>query len=179
MDSMYEIDIFDPIKNRLELYQKSFVLSPELWRKFKIDDISSVDFTKWGCIKLINGGAFSPELSKLPDKHGGIYIYCIEPRIVPDVGIYVMYIGKAAKQSLRTRVKNYKACLNDPETRPRLHNLFTQWGDYIYVHYLPVEGSEDAITVLEDRLIAAYGKPPCNAEVRCKSVKLARRAFDD
>lgn len=89
MDSMYEIDIFDPIKNRLELYQKSFVLSPELWRKFKIDDISSVDFTKWGCIKLINGGAFSPELSKLPDKHGGIYIYCIEPRIVPDVGIYV------------------------------------------------------------------------------------------
>ena len=34
------------------------------------------------------------------------------------------------------------------------------------------------LTALEDRLIGAFAKPPCNAEVRAKSVKYAVRAFN-
>ena len=41
-----------------------------------------------------------------------------------------------------------------------------------------VDAGEEVITALEDRLIGAFGKPPCNAEVRVKSVKEAVRAFN-
>jgi hypothetical protein len=35
---MIENDIFDPIMSDLEAFQQSFVLSPELWEKFRTDD---------------------------------------------------------------------------------------------------------------------------------------------
>ena len=41
-----------------------------------------------------------------------------------------------------------------------------------------VDANGDVITALEDRLIGAFAKPPCNAEVRVKSVKNAVRAFN-
>lgn len=181
MDSIYDKDIFAPIQNPLECYDRHFILSPELWAKFDITDLVQVDFTKWDCIKLIENGKFSRKLSKVPNEVGGIYVYCIEPRIIPNAGAYVMYIGKATKtasENLRKRIRSYHSCISDNETRPRLHNLFSKWGEYVYVHYLPVDSNEEVITALEDRLIAAYGKPPCNSDVRVKSVKIAVRAFN-
>lgn len=181
MESIYDLDIYNPIKNDLKIYQCSFVLAPELWKKYSIDDLPDIDFKKWKRIKLMRDGNFSKELSQIPTEYGGIYIYCIEPNIVPDIGIYVMYIGKATKtpnQNLRKRVQSYKRDLVDDETRPRIHRLLNLWGDSVYVYYLPINSNKEVITALEDRLIAAYGKPPCNAEVRCKSVRLAVRAFE-
>ena len=181
MDSIYDRDIFAPIQNPLQCYERRFTLSPELWMKFDISDLVQVDFAKWDSIKLIENGEFSKELSKIPNQVGGIYVYCIEPHIIPDAGIYVMYIGKATKtysENLRKRIRSYQSHLSDKESRPRLHNLFSEWGEYVYVHYLPIDSSAEVITALEDRLIAAYGKPPCNSEIRVKSVKNAVRAFN-
>lgn len=181
MDSIYDIDIFSPIKDDLECFTQPFTLAPVLWEKFKIDDLENVDFSKWKSVKLMHNGAFSKELSQIPTKYGGIYVYCIEPQIIPNTGIYVMYIGKATKtasENLRRRVCSYSADVSDAESRPRLHRLFNKWGEYVYVHYLPVNDQPEVITALEDRLIAAFGKPPCNSEVRIKSVKLAVRAFN-
>lgn len=178
--NIYDIDIFEPIESDLESYRNTYTMVPELWDKFKIDDLPTVDFSKFKCIKLIDGGRFSENLSKIPTKYGGIYVYCIEPKVIPNCGCYVMYIGKATKtpnENLRHRVQSYSKFLTDSTTRPRLHRLFSKWGDYIYVHYLSVNASGDVITALEDRLIGAFAKPPCNAEVRVKSVKNAVRAF--
>lgn len=181
MDSIYDIDIFSPINDDLECYTQSFTLAPVLWKKFKIDDLENVDFSKWKSIKLMHNGVFSEELSNIPTQCGGIYVYCIEPQIIPGAGIYVMYIGKATKtasENLRRRVRSYSKDVSDKEHRPRLHRLFNKWGEYVYVHYLPVDSRPEVITALEDRLIAAFGKPPCNSEVRIKSVKDSVKAFN-
>lgn len=178
--NIYDIDIFEPIESDLESYRNTYTMVPELWNKFKIDDLPGIDFSKFKCIKLIEDGSFTGNLSKIPTKYGGIYVYCIEPQVIPNCGCYVMYIGKATKtpnENLRQRVQSYSKFLTDSTTRPRLHRLFSKWGDYIYVHYLSVNASGDIITALEDRLIGAFAKPPCNAEVRVKSVKHAVRAF--
>lgn len=181
MSNSYDLDIFDPIEHDLEMFQNTFIMSPELWGKFKIDDLTGIDFSKWKRIKLINSGFFSEELSKIPSSYGGIYIYCIEPEVVPGVGCYIMYIGKATKtkaENLRARVKSYSKELSKYYKRVRLHRLFTKWGEYVYVHYLSVDASGEVIAALEDRLIGAFGKPPCNAKVCACSVKEAVRAFN-
>lgn len=178
--NIYDIDIFEPIESDLESYRNTYTMVPELWNKFKIDDLPGIDLSKFKCIKLIEDGSFTRNLSKIPTKHGGIYVYCIEPQVIPNCGCYVMYIGKATKtpnENLRQRVQSYSKFLTDSTTRPRLYRLFSKWGDYIYVHYLSVNANGDIITALEDRLIGAFAKPPCNAEVRVKSVKNAVRAF--
>ena len=181
MISNYDLDIFDPIESDLEMFQNTYIMSPELWGKFDIDDLTGVDFSKWKRIKLIDSGFFSEELSTIPSSYGGIYIFCIEPEVVPGVGCYIMYIGKATKtrnENLRARVRSYSKELGRYYERERLHRLFSKWGEYVYVHYLAVNASGEIITALEDRLIGAFGKPPCNAEVRVKSVKKAVRAFN-
>ena len=68
MDSIYDKDIFAPIQNPLECYDKHFILSPELWAKFDISDLVSVDFSKWESIKLIENGKFSKKYQKFPMK---------------------------------------------------------------------------------------------------------------
>ncbi len=175
--SIYDIDHFAPLKSDFDSFTKPFTLDPELWEKFSIDDLKNVDFTKWNCVKLMDDGKFSEELSRIPSDTGGIYVYCIEPRIITDAGSYIMYVGKATKsksENLRRRVKSYTADLEDTR-RIRVHNLLVKWGDYIYVHYLPVNSNDDEITALEDRLIAVYGVPYANAEIRTPSIKDAKR----
>ena len=180
MSRIYDIDIFNPIEDDLEAFQNTYILSPELWRKFNVDDLVGVDFSKWKRVKLIESGAFSDKLSSIPTKYGGIYIYCIEPDIVPNTGCYVMYVGMATKtqnENLRARVKSYSKQMGKNYDRPRLHRLFQKWEDYVYVHYLSIDANGEVISALEDRLISAFGVPPCNAEVRVKSVKTAIKAF--
>ena len=181
MSSIYDIDIYNPIEDDLEAFQNTYIMSPELWRKFNIDDLAGVDFSKWKRIKLIESGSFSDKLSTIPTKYGGIYIYCIEPEIVPNTGCYVMYVGMATKtrsENLRARIKSYSKQMGNEYDRPRLHRLFEKWEDYVYVHYLSIDASKEIIVALDDRLIGAFGKPPCNAEVCVKSVKKAVKAFN-
>ena len=156
-------------------------MSPELWKKFNIDDLEGIDFSKWQRIKLIESGVFSEKLSNIPTEYGGIYIYCIEPEIVPNTGCYVMYVGMASKtqfENLRARIKSYSKQMGERYDRDRLHRLFKKWGEYVYVHYLTIDADRETILALEDRLIGAFGKPPCNEDVRAKSVKHATRAFN-
>lgn len=181
MASIYDIDIFDPVESDLESYRNEYTMAPELWQKFQINDLVGVDFSKWKKIKFLNNGDLSSQISRIPTKYGGIYVYCIEPNVIPNVGCYIMYIGMASKtpsENLRQRVRSYKKQVGADYTRNRLHRLFSKWGDYVYVHYLPVDATKDVIVALEDRLIGAFGKPPCNAEVRSRSVKDAVGAFN-
>ena len=45
--------IYEPILSDITAFQKRFYLIPELWEKFKFDDLCNVDFSKWKKIKLM------------------------------------------------------------------------------------------------------------------------------
>lgn len=117
---------------------------------------------------------FSKKANRIPNDCGGIYVYVIVSPIIPNGGNYLMYIGKATKtesENLRARVRTYKKQFGEKYNRPKLHNMFTKWGEYVYVYYLPMKSSAADIKEIEDRLIAAYGRPPCNKEILIRSVK--------
>ena len=167
-------NLYDPVESDLMSYKVNFILSPELWGKFNLDGIN-VDYSKWNRVKMIDDdGNISSETNRIPKEYGGIYVYSIVSSIIPNGGNYLMYIGKATKtdtENLRVRVRAYKKQFGDKYNRSKLHGLFTKWGEYVYVYYLPMDSSAKDIKELEDRLIAAYGRPPCNKEVLIKSVK--------
>lgn len=171
--------LYDPVQNDLGSFRRSFILSPELWKKFNLDGIN-VDYSKWSRVKMMDSnGDLNPDTNLIPSEYGGIYVYAIAPSLIPGCGTYVMYIGKATKtehENLRVRVRSYKRQFGDKYNRTKLHILFTRWGDYVYVYYLPMNSGSSDITELEDRLIAAFGRPPCNKDVRIKTVKEAVEA---
>ena len=173
--------IYEPILSDITAFQNRIYLIPELWEKFKFDDLSNVDFSKWKKIKLMDGGGnfLDDELKKIPTAYGGIYIYCIQSNIVNNFDSYVMYVGMASKtttQNLRRRVSSYKSEIGSCYTRDRIHNLFVRWGKYVYVYYLPVDSDNETIEQLETRLIGCL-IPPCNAEIQDASVKRKVKAF--
>ena len=166
--------LYDPVESDLASYQMSFILSPELWEKFNLEGIN-VDYSKWARVKMMDADKeLSDETNRIPNDCGGIYVYVIVSPIIPNGGNYLMYIGKATKtesENLRARVRTYKKQFGEKYNRPKLHNMFTKWGEYVYVYYLPMKSSAADIKEIEDRLIAAYGRPPCNKEILIRSVK--------
>jgi len=174
--------IYDEVEQDLESFTNTYIMSPELWHKFDIHDLTEVDFSLWKSIKLIDdtSGKFSEKITDVPNNYGGIYVYSIHSSIIPNSGSYVMYIGMASKtdyENLRARIRQYQKETGPDFTRERLHRLFKKWGNYVYLHYLPVDASREVILTLEDRLIASL-TPPCNADIRIKSVKTAVKAFN-
>lgn len=166
--------LYDPVESDLASYQMTFILSPELWEKFNLEGIN-VDYSKWARVKMMDADKeLSNETNRIPNDCGGIYVYVIVSPIIPNGGNYLMYIGKATKtesENLRARVRTYKKQFGEKYNRPKLHNMFTKWGEYVYVYYLPMKSSAADIKEIEDRLIAAYGRPPCNKEILIRSVK--------
>lgn len=166
--------LYDPVESDLASYQMTFILSPELWEKFNLEGIN-VDYSKWARVKMMDADKeLSDETNRIPNDCGGIYVYVIVSPIIPNGGNYLMYIGKATKtesENLRARVRTYKKQFGEKYNRPKLHNMFTKWVEYVYVYYLPMKSSAADIKEIEDRLIAAYGRPPCNKEILIRSVK--------
>jgi hypothetical protein len=172
--------IYGSIQSELPSFKQPYILAPELWQKFHIDGLTGFDFSKWKRVRMMEeDGSLSDETKEIPSIYGGIYIYCILPGIIPECGVYVMYIGKASKtisENLRSRVRSYKAQFGEAYTRDRVHNLFARWGKYVYAYYLPVKSDSETIEELETRLIACF-VPPCNADIRDPVVKRAVKAF--
>ena len=166
--------LYDPVESDLASYQMTFILSPELWEKFNLEGIN-VDYSKWARVKMMDADKeLSDETNRIPNDCGGIYVYVIVSPIIPNGGNYLMYIGKATKtesENLRARVRTYKKQFGEKYNRSKLHTMFTKWGEYVYVYYLPMKSSAADRKEIEDRLIAAYGRPPCNKEILIRSVK--------
>ena len=177
MSSLYD----NELSFELEAWRNTYVMSPQLWSMFSVSDLPGVNFKNWHSLKLFNeaGTAFSDRLKSVPTTTGGIYVYCICPEVIPGCGCYIMYVGKATKTShenLRRRVSTYQQEIGNDYKRDRLHRLFSKWGQYVYLFYLPIRSDADTILELETRLIAAF-VPPCNSDIRAKGVKHAVRAF--
>lgn len=172
--------IYPPVNGEPQVYLRHFIIMPELWERFKCDDIPEADFNNWREVKMLDEhGKLSLDLENIPNEYGGIYIYSIVPNVVKGCGSYIMYVGMASKtphENLRSRVKSYKYQMDDDYTRDRIHELFSKWGNYVVVYYLPMDADEETIQLLEDRLIACF-LPPCNADIRDVVVKRKVKAF--
>ena len=173
-------DFYDPVQVDPEAFRNIYTMVPDFWERFDVSDLP-VDITTWQCIKMLNDSCsdINAQITKIPTQCGGIYVYVIKPPVIPACGEYIMYVGKATKtqhQNLRARVRSYKAELGPDFKREKIHRLFAKWGKYVYVRYLPVDGTVDVIALLEDRLIAAL-TPPCNADIRIQNIKRAVNAF--
>lgn len=59
--------IYAPIGGEPQIFKKPFILMPELWERFKYDDLPEVDFTNWGKVKMLDeDGNFSADLKNIP-----------------------------------------------------------------------------------------------------------------
>ena len=154
---MERVDLIDAVKLR----KVTFVLNPaDEWERFP-DDLKDIINRPWKEIKYYIGDTLNPEIDNVPNDCGGIYVFYIKPNIIPDIHLYLAYIGRAQKttyQNLRKRVKEYAK-----ETdRPKRCELKRHWGSYLYLRYLPMpEEDNEHIIRLEEELLKTV-IPPFN-----------------
>ena len=168
---MERVDLIDAVALR----KVSFVLNPEdEWGRFP-DDLKELVNRPWREIKYFIGESINPEINNVPNDCGGIYIFYIKPNVIPDVHLYLAYIGRAQKttyKNLRKRVREYAK-----ETeRPKICQMKRHWGSYLYLRYLPMPTEDnDCIKRLENELIKTI-LPPFNEklpEIYNQAVKAA------
>jgi hypothetical protein len=148
---------------------QDFSLPTVLWADFKQSYYNYLsNARKWKSFKFYSDGAVSQRINKISNARGGIYLFIVDPSIVPNGQRFLFYVGKATltpNTNLRTRVKAYKSICLDPENSNRagISMMFHYWRDYIYCQYievpddLSIDGSRgnELIGLLEKEI---YGK---------------------
>lgn len=156
---MNRFDLCEAIK----LHKVYFYLNPDNeWGNFP-EHLKTLVQQPWAEFKYFvdETNELSPEAASIPNDCGGIYLFYINAKVIPDVHVYLAYIGRAKKtdsQNLRKRVREYAS----EEKRPKICDMKHYWGKYLYVRYLPLPTvSNDTIDELEEELIKAV-LPPFN-----------------
>lgn len=118
--------------------------------------------SNWEMIKFLSeDGSLNSDIEKLPSNRGGIYVFLLNPDILPDTHTYIMYIGRAQltlNKNLRTRCKEY---LKD--MRPKIAVMRETWGKDLYIKYLPLDDNK-TIKRVERELIRVI-IPPFNDRI--------------
>lgn len=169
---MQEIDV---VGNIAESHLR-FMLNTTLWDSFDSDIISVISPPQsWSEVKLLApDGGRNPQLSTIPNDKGGIYLFLAKSNILPESHLYLMYVGRAhisATQNLRKRCSQYPT----EKKRPKIKRMIEQWGQYLYIRYLPLEDN-DIIDVVEGELINKI-IPPFNDEIPDQKISAAVKAF--
>ena len=157
---MERLDMCGAIKT----HRVTFVLNPlDEWRKFP-EHLKQIVERPWTEFKYYIDEAadrINPAIAAIPNNCGGIYLFIIKPNLIPDVHLYLAYIGRAHStehQNLRKRVKEYA---NEMD-RLKIVMMKQFWSPYLYVRYLPLPAeSNECIDELEEELIKA-ALPPFN-----------------
>ena len=153
------IDMCDSIK----ISELPFVLNPnDAWESFDTLKFESIMNGSWFEEKFLNNttGELNNNLKSIPNDKGGIYVFIAKPNVIPDIHMYILYIGRALStpsQNLRKRLRNYIK-----DSRPRIEMMRSKWGKYLYIRYLPLTDNE-IIEALEEELTRVI-HPPCNIE---------------
>lgn len=168
---MQEIDVINISTTNLR-----FILNTVLWDSFDTNIISIVSPPQiWSEVKMFTtGGAQNPQLTTIPNKMGGIYLLLVKPNILPESHVFLMYVGRAhisATQNLRKRCLEYP----DEKKRPKIKRLIEQWGQYMYIRYLPLDDN-DTIDAVEGEIINKI-LPPFNDVIPDQKISAAVKAF--
>jgi hypothetical protein len=153
-----------------------FVLNTTLWDNFDLDVLNIVSSPEsWSEVKLLDSnGKRNPNLRTIPNDKGGIYLLLTKSNILPESHLYLMYIGRAhisKTQNLRKR------CLQYPceRKRPKIKRMVDQWGQYLYIRYLPLDDN-GTIDTVESELINKI-LPPFNDKIPDQKIGAAVKAF--
>jgi len=131
------------------------VLSPNRWATFQ----SHIDLD-WTLIKFERD-----RMEDIPDDQYGLYSFIVEPGIANHPRCsYLLYIGKAERQSLRRRITQYFYEPNNLKGRPHVQDMIIDWPDHLFVCYTVVDKVAE-IDNLEDSLLKAF-VPPINQEFK-------------
>lgn len=157
-DYMMEIvDIF--LRNKA--LTLPFELNIDKWETMD-KEVRSIVSRGWKNIKFLNaeGNALNEAISAVPDNVGGIYVFVLRPELIPNLHLYIMYIGRARRCkgfSLRKRCKSYMR-----DTRPLIAMMRDLWGKALYFYYLPIE--DDILIEKVERELNRVIKAPCNSQ---------------
>jgi len=166
-----EVDI---IRSSLRETHVHFKISPILWDRYN-DEIRLITNGEWHEVKFLDDELnVNNELRNIPDDCGGIYSFIAKPDLIPSSHLYLLYIGRSKytqHQNLRKRCKEYPR-----EDRPKIEEMISIWGKFLYIRYLPLRGENDLIEKVESELVNAI-LPPCNDRIPDKNIRRAVAAF--
>lgn len=137
-------------QNQLVAHRYDFYLWPKKWAAF--NNTSFVN--PWQTVRMDPADA-----KKIPTTPG-IYTLVIQPGLVAHPSCsYVMYVGKTAKQNLRTRFRQYLK----PKKRPKIVRLITLYQSSMVFCFCSID-DVNLVGKAEEDLIAAL-LPPCNDQM--------------
>lgn len=153
-------DIVD-IVLRKKVLTLPFELNIDKWDTMD-EEVKSIVSGEWKSVKFMNaeGSALNEAISTVPDNVGGIYIFVLRPELIPNLHLYIMYIGRAKRGkdfSLRKRCRSYMR-----DTRPLVATMIGLWGKLLYFYYLPIE--DDVMIEKVERELNRVIKAPCNSQ---------------
>lgn len=138
-----------------------FELNIDKWETMD-EEVKNIVAGEWKNIKFLNekGDALNEAISTVPNDVGGIYVFVLRPELIPNIHLYIMYIGRARRGkdfSLRKRCRSYMR-----DTRPLITAMIKLWGKALYFYYLPIE--DDKLIEKVERELNRVIKAPCNTQ---------------
>ena len=140
--------------NPLERFHlKRMILSPSQWKGYQ-----PLGKLNWLPVK------FDPKnINQIPDDQSGVYSFVVKPGIANHDNLaYLVYVGKAERQTFRARYQQYLAEFRKGDESRWLHvaEMLNRWHEFLWFYYAEVP-KNSTITPLEKNLISAF-LPPCN-----------------
>ena len=131
------------------------LLSPSHWKDFRANTP-----LKWGETKFQKSNG-----KQVPNDTPGVYTFVIRPEIAAHPACsYLMYVGKAQKQSLRKRYKQYFTEQDDSSDRVHVTKMLRLWRKHLWFYYAPIK-DPTKIDAAEQALMNAF-LPPVNRSYR-------------
>ena len=161
--------VVDMCRREKEL-TKEFVLNIDKWDT--VDEfVKQIVSTGWKNIKFLNeeGIGLNDAVNTIPNDKGGIYVFVLQPEILPLIHRYILYIGRAKRNksfSLRKRCQSYLT-----DDRIEIAYMRELWGKSLYFYYLPIDDDEIIERVEEELLRVII--PPCNKQIPARYVTVS------
>lgn len=144
-------DPFSPAKPFLlpNYHVKRMVLSPEHWATFPKHHSLGWTLTKFD----------KSNAAHVPADKMGVYSFVVQPEIANHTGCsYLMYIGKAERQSLRARFNQYFAHIKETSRRVHVSKMLRYWQGHLWFAFAPVADATK-IDATEQDLLKAFLPP--------------------
>lgn len=160
--------IYQDILQGLKDKNIRLALPTHLWDIINPSIKTIIQTGNWTTFKYyINSQKNNVSISKINNHTGGIYIFFVSPEVIPQNHRIIMYVGKAEytnTQNLRKRIREYYGYAPPDHQRPKISNMLSEWGDYLYCSYLELNCSNQDIADIETELINTF-LFPCNDKI--------------
>lgn len=152
--------------NDAKCYCRKFIMWPRQWERYPPSTL-----LKWQNIRYKK-----TNLRRLPNSTG-VYAFVVRPQVANfDDCNYLLYIGKAKDQTLKTRCPQYLDEIRKPKPRVLIAQMFRLWRKYLFLYYAEVDATKVDITKAEEELLSAF-MPPMNSQLPGKLEAIAKDIY--